>query len=58
MDEERIRALEKTVTQLEERDKQREKDLSSLSQKLWAVAAAVLLYVGNQLMGLIGTLGP
>ena len=53
-DEERIRALEKTVTQLEERDKQREKDVASLTQKLWAIAAAVLIYVGNQLMGLIG----
>lgn len=53
-DEERIRALEKTVTQLEERDKQRERDLASLTQKLWAIAASFLIYVGNQLMGLIG----
>ena len=54
MSDERLRALEDKVARLEERDGQRKEQITSLSQKLWGLAAAVLLYVGNQLMRLIG----
>ena len=50
--EDRVRALERIVAQLEERDKTRKETLDGLSARLWAFVAVVLMFTLNNLLGL------